>query len=888
MKKSIFAFLSILMILITMLYAESPTKENVTKLYVATFNRAPDSVGLNYWLNDSGLILEQIAQSFFDQAETKALYPASISNRAFIKAVYSNLFNRDPDTGGWEYWEGELNSGHVPKSVFILAVINGAQGDDVVILENKREVGNYYTENGLNNLELAKEVMKNVDVSSESVAAAIAMIDLFIETGEINGGVKIDFPSLEKIDGVSIQETITPPALPGDNFSLDGKIYDINIPDSAPLPAKVSLPASEELLNEVNDKQIVIGRYNGESWDIIPATIIDKSVVAEVDHFSSFAAFWRSVGDISAFSKEELESFTVKAPSFDWLKVENNEIIAVLNLENSRFADGATVRIIPLVVDKWELCVLKPDTAFGIPISNRGTCEPLLVNGEAYMQAPFVRNLIAKVDVNLTNLFDFSTIMHKLNRDSNPENYGSFAFKIRPIFNDVNHTKGAFSEYEYLPVAVADTHIRLIKGLSSRLDPNQKEEFIRRVFSNPYLLPYKKGWPEAYGTPLSLRNRIYLGARGIFQPLIGIKGDSEWVRVVTHEWGHYASHMLLGDDWTKNAAAADHEGWKEASLRTLAWSEDLATFLGQWGLKEIGSDSASITLPLVVGAMGGDISDYSIMKEYNDMAEGKTLNDYWPINKNMDAIEVESVSASILSRLSLEYSLSEVMKVILSSKATTLVEFIKEWFDKYGMNSSESLFLQNLCIDEGVRWIIYGKVVNDEGLPLKEVSVTIEGMGGALSSSLAKGISNNDGDFNITIPPGDVKMKFERSGYKSLDNRDITANMVIGTNLGYADDSLKLFIGRSGEVGLFSGGTGNWFRMNIVCGADEEPVDGECKNIFEGRGCPLNLDPEITNCCTFINIQDKDGDGYYEDRIFCRHYTRGSIYAGKLDLETGS
>jgi len=65
MKRFIFVFLSVLMMLSTLLQAEVPTRESVTKLYVATFNRAPDSAGLNYWLNDSGLQLEQIAQSFF-------------------------------------------------------------------------------------------------------------------------------------------------------------------------------------------------------------------------------------------------------------------------------------------------------------------------------------------------------------------------------------------------------------------------------------------------------------------------------------------------------------------------------------------------------------------------------------------------------------------------------------------------------------------------------------------------------------------------------------------------------------------------------------------------------------------------------------------------------
>src|SRR3989339_431488 len=97
---------------------------DVVKLYVATFNRAPDAAGLDYWVNDSGLSLDQIAQSFFDQTETQALYPSSTLNTNFVNAVYRNLFNREAETAGRDYWVSELDSGRVSKQSFILAVMN--------------------------------------------------------------------------------------------------------------------------------------------------------------------------------------------------------------------------------------------------------------------------------------------------------------------------------------------------------------------------------------------------------------------------------------------------------------------------------------------------------------------------------------------------------------------------------------------------------------------------------------------------------------------------------------------------------------------------------------------------------------------------------------------
>jgi len=186
MKKLVQFFLVPLIFFGTLLRAEVPNNENVTRLYVATFNRAPDAAGLEYWVNQSHLQLEQIAQSFFDQPETQEKYPAGTSDHDFVKAVYNNLFNRDPDSGGWQYWERELQSGRVPKPVFILAVINGAQdtqeyGLDRTILQNKKEVGLYFVQSGLNDVNWAKEVMADVTAEVQSVADAKVLIDQWRE-----------------------------------------------------------------------------------------------------------------------------------------------------------------------------------------------------------------------------------------------------------------------------------------------------------------------------------------------------------------------------------------------------------------------------------------------------------------------------------------------------------------------------------------------------------------------------------------------------------------------------------------------------------------------------------------------------------------------------------
>jgi hypothetical protein len=154
---------------------------DVAKLYVATFDRAPDAAGLDYWVNGSGLGIEQIAQSFFDQPETKALYQVGTTNTNFVTSVYSNLFNRTPDVAGKDYWVHELDTGSVAKQNFILAVMNGALDTgvslDATILNNKMNVGLSYANHGFNNIDLARTVMDHIDATSASYDSAIRILD---------------------------------------------------------------------------------------------------------------------------------------------------------------------------------------------------------------------------------------------------------------------------------------------------------------------------------------------------------------------------------------------------------------------------------------------------------------------------------------------------------------------------------------------------------------------------------------------------------------------------------------------------------------------------------------------------------------------------------------
>ena len=149
--------------------AEDTTYDNVTELYIATFDRAPDGGGLVYWVDESELSLEETSISFFDQLETKEKYPSSLSTIEFVQAVYNNLFDRNPDEAGLNYWAGELEGKTVSRSIFILAVINGAINDDAKILQNKTTIGLEFARTGSRNLESASLVLEGITAEDDSL-----------------------------------------------------------------------------------------------------------------------------------------------------------------------------------------------------------------------------------------------------------------------------------------------------------------------------------------------------------------------------------------------------------------------------------------------------------------------------------------------------------------------------------------------------------------------------------------------------------------------------------------------------------------------------------------------------------------------------------------------
>lgn len=101
-------------------------------IYIGTFSRAPDPEGLQYWqglYDTDALNFAEIASNFMLSPEAQERFPGGVNNAELIYLVYDNLFDRNPDTSGFEYWLDVMDRGLVTRELSIATIIGGARAE---------------------------------------------------------------------------------------------------------------------------------------------------------------------------------------------------------------------------------------------------------------------------------------------------------------------------------------------------------------------------------------------------------------------------------------------------------------------------------------------------------------------------------------------------------------------------------------------------------------------------------------------------------------------------------------------------------------------------------------------------------------------------------------
>lgn len=184
------------------------TDAQIAALYVGFFGRAPDPVGLDFWLDEAnarpdaggGAVIADIAESFRVSAEAEARYPAldadagtpdAAAIESFVGDVFANLFDRAPTATDLGFWTDTLRAriaGGEPLGDAIVDIISGAVNapdrPDRATLTNTVEAARAYAETiGRDAFDQAEARALVDSVTADDASVATALADLGVPVG---------------------------------------------------------------------------------------------------------------------------------------------------------------------------------------------------------------------------------------------------------------------------------------------------------------------------------------------------------------------------------------------------------------------------------------------------------------------------------------------------------------------------------------------------------------------------------------------------------------------------------------------------------------------------------------------------------------------------------
>ncbi|MDD2545853.1 MAG: Ig-like domain-containing protein [Burkholderiaceae bacterium] len=173
----------------------SPTAlTTVQKLYIAYYGRAADAAGQLYWadtLDISEGSLVGIIDAFANAPEAQSLYGHGTTVADRITVLYQNILGRTPDPTGLSYYVNEVSSGRLSLGTAALAILEGVQGADKTLADNRLNVANTFTSqisSAPNSYEseaaaaIARTFLKQVTTDPASLGQTNAQLPAYLNT----------------------------------------------------------------------------------------------------------------------------------------------------------------------------------------------------------------------------------------------------------------------------------------------------------------------------------------------------------------------------------------------------------------------------------------------------------------------------------------------------------------------------------------------------------------------------------------------------------------------------------------------------------------------------------------------------------------------------------
>src|SRR5207253_3470930 len=200
-----------------LLFFRSPpmavTQDQLYDLYLAYFGRPPDFDGLQFYTANPNFTMASVAAAFSASPESQALYGSSFG-AAQVDAIYMNLFNRHAEPAGLAYWTTEVASGRITPAGAALAILQGAQNDDKIAVQNKLAIAHAFVAD----LDTSEEIIGY----SGPIAAAAARA--FLHTVDWTAG---SLTAAQANLDASVAAVVGVGGPPGQNFTLTTSVDHI-------------------------------------------------------------------------------------------------------------------------------------------------------------------------------------------------------------------------------------------------------------------------------------------------------------------------------------------------------------------------------------------------------------------------------------------------------------------------------------------------------------------------------------------------------------------------------------------------------------------------------------------------------------------------------------
>lgn len=118
---------------------------SIQGIYIALFGRPADPGGLAYFntATKNGADLSRIGD-LTQTSEYKSRF-TGMSNEEIVNSIYKSLFNRDGEKTGIDFFLAKLASGALTINTIAIAILDGAQGDDLVTVKAKIDAADIFT-----------------------------------------------------------------------------------------------------------------------------------------------------------------------------------------------------------------------------------------------------------------------------------------------------------------------------------------------------------------------------------------------------------------------------------------------------------------------------------------------------------------------------------------------------------------------------------------------------------------------------------------------------------------------------------------------------------------------------------------------------------------------